>query len=157
MNGDTLASSNVHDILSCTELRTFWISWSDSQSSHISVGKGTAVDNEQFLVYKNDISLITIAAYSVASEDTKVDFRLGASMAGLFVQISFENLFSVKCIIQISVAPRGRDKSPLAPIFSSCVQHKYYLLLFITYLKCINWTSHSNALLQQDKKKLYIM
>ena len=86
VNGDVLVWSSAPDLLSCTEHRTFWVSWSDTLTSgYISVGKGTSVASQQIMTYKNEDYPITIGAYSVSSEDQNIaDFRLGTSTIGMF-------------------------------------------------------------------------
>lgn len=60
-NGQTLARVNTAEILNCSAMRMFWISWA---AGAVSFGKGTVVEQGRLLHYK-DIIFRPVNAVSV--------------------------------------------------------------------------------------------
>ncbi len=54
------------DILSCTEMKSFWITWQEHNSGLVQVGKGQFPGNNQLLQYSAD-DIIPINAISVTT------------------------------------------------------------------------------------------
>ncbi len=59
------------DILSCNEMKSFWITWQEDKSGFVQVGKGQFPGNDQVLHYKAD-DIIHINAISVAAEQDDI-------------------------------------------------------------------------------------